>query len=411
MDNKRTIEIEESCLPVIESGEYRISAYVEDQQLGVSQTAEEIFRIDGPRFTLGREEIHAVYPGNGRKGRFGCCLPHIVFDRKTLPWERSMAQESADRICPLQTGIPSKEPPWIFLLLLHDDEILEVKSGTVKELIRPCENCFFPELYVTEEEKEQDCRFIDMPAELFQAVMPTEHELALLTHARKVQTQDGTTSWVSVEVGNRLPAARPEGGRNRVYLVSLEGLENWEERLRGRQYIRLTVLYSWEFYAVEEPQGFLEICHNLQKGRLEASRECKGELAAIEKNGYLPLPHVMRQGSQTVSFYRGPLTPGPVPQKKKPEESWCADGWYRYDPKTGVFDVSYAAAWQLGRMLALQNPSAVAGIQRKQEERRGRIRKGQEKKLLQKHGISPGEGEKISSWLLRQLCENKETLL
>ena len=26
-----------------------------------------------------------------------------------------------------------------------------------------------------------------------------------------------------------------------------------------------------------------------------------------------------------------------------------------YDPQTGLFDVSYGAAWQLGQLLALQN--------------------------------------------------------
>ena len=58
----------------------------------------------------------------------------------------------------------------------------------------------------------------------------------------------------------------------------------------------------------------------------------------------------------TVSWYRGPLTPYPVPFTVLPGPllpAGSADALTRYDSDTGMFDVSLAAAWQIGRLMAL----------------------------------------------------------
>ena len=68
--------------------------------------------------------------------------------------------------------------------------------------------------------------------------------------------------------------------------------------------------------------------------------------------GYVPLIHRLRHGGQTVSWYRGPLAPLPV-TATVPTPISCPDAVSRYNPQTGMFDVSYAAAWQLGLLLGL----------------------------------------------------------
>ena len=70
------------------------------------------------------------------------------------------------------------------------------------------------------------------------------------------------------------------------------------------------------------------------------------------KMGYAAFDHHTRQGARTVSWYRGPLLPYENPRLGKVPFS-SADSLVRYDPESGMIDVSFEAAWQLGRLLAL----------------------------------------------------------
>jgi len=66
------------------------------------------------------------------------------------------------------------------------------------------------------------------------------------------------------------------------------------------------------------------------------------------------VPHSMRQGQTTASWYHGPLATGEnTTEVSLPAKA--ADELVRYNGSTGLFDVSYAAAWELGRLLALQS--------------------------------------------------------
>jgi hypothetical protein len=70
--------------------------------------------------------------------------------------------------------------------------------------------------------------------------------------------------------------------------------------------------------------------------------------------GYVPLNHHTRQGDNTVSWYKGPFLPYSA-NGEIDIPVLGPDSVTRYNPDTGIFDVSYAAAWQLGRLLALQS--------------------------------------------------------
>ena len=75
------------------------------------------------------------------------------------------------------------------------------------------------------------------------------------------------------------------------------------------------------------------------------------------KMGYVPLPHQFRRGGKSVSWYRGPLVTGPI-GKTIPDDLFpvhCSDELLRYHTDYGMFDVSYASAWELGRLMALKS--------------------------------------------------------
>ncbi|MDX2477582.1 MAG: hypothetical protein QNL05_09485, partial [Gammaproteobacteria bacterium] len=84
------------------------------------------------------------------------------------------------------------------------------------------------------------------------------------------------------------------------------------------------------------------------------------------EQGCVALPHEMRQGNRTASWYRGPLSPGRVDKphtgEKNSLRARCADQLVRYNPDNGMFDVSYAAAWELGRLLTIHNEKVAVSL-------------------------------------------------
>ncbi len=76
--------------------------------------------------------------------------------------------------------------------------------------------------------------------------------------------------------------------------------------------------------------------------------------------GLTPLLHYFRNGDTSVSWYHGPFIPykpddsvnRTTVKDMKPE---TADDLVQYDSEHAMFDVTYSAAWEIGRMLALVN--------------------------------------------------------
>ena len=80
------------------------------------------------------------------------------------------------------------------------------------------------------------------------------------------------------------------------------------------------------------------------------------------KRGCVPLPHALRQGNPTISWYHGPFTPGENKSKDIDLPIRSADELLLYNKDDGMFDVSYAAAWELGRLLTLQKTRVAVDL-------------------------------------------------
>jgi len=219
-------------------------------------------------------------------------------------------------------------------------------------------------------------------------------------------------------LGNRLPESRPTPtpgqvapnpplGGNLAVLVSFEAMENALREHTGTSvfetqvannpegFVRLVVLYQWSFYSLQDTSFEFE---NILKGLNDRDSSDENTVpfpnaqlrlpdppsfqnpdnnqTVLQKmlaSGYFPMKHLARipdnesnKPIQTVSWYRGPCIPfgsyAPAinflsdsdPQTAKPV-FYASDQLLRFDPAVGQFDASYALAWELGRLIALQN--------------------------------------------------------
>ena len=151
--------------------------------------------------------------------------------------------------------------------------------------------------------------------------------------------------------------------------------------------IRLLCYRSWRFTANTMDQAFRQLLENLNapvidgkqfttvqfpgtlnppdntKVKAALALEAQGKLDAAGAEvlalnafgqGYVPMNEQMRHSNTSVSWYRGPCLPYATANANF-VSAGSADAINRYNPDTGLFDVSYGAAWQLGQLMALQN--------------------------------------------------------
>lgn len=103
--------------------------------------------------------------------------------------------------------------------------------------------------------------------------------------------------------------------------------------------------------------------------------------------GSVPMRHSLRQGQKTISWFHGPLAPAKNPQAAAPATVRVADEMLRYNPATGMFDVSYAAAWEIGRLAALQNAKFSVELHHWKQEQ-GKLRQKQFAKVKSAHPLA-----------------------
>jgi hypothetical protein len=210
---------------------------------------------------------------------------------------------------------------------------------------------------------------------LFQVTAPSYADLDYLAHVREVNTENKETAsfladgWFSVVLANRFPEpgkSKTVAVENRAYLVSLEGLQDYlPGSAKQNKPVRLAVLSSWSFHCCEA-FAFKASMDKLKVRLLcvpwQANGASTGNLTPAEQQvrrawemGYTALNHSTRLGEKTVSWYRGPLVPLYLSKETKYHFLPAADAAMRYSPLDGMMDVTYAGAFQLGRLLALQD--------------------------------------------------------
>jgi hypothetical protein len=96
-------------------------------------------------------------------------------------------------------------------------------------------------------------------------------------------------------------------------------------------------------------------------------------LPLVAATGHVATAHETRRGEETTAWFRGPLVPDPVDRPgARPDGRYPlahhADQLRRVSPD-GLEDLSYAAAFEIGRLLALSRPGAVTALNQWRRQR------------------------------------------
>ena len=366
-----------------------------------SYSANQSFIVQAPEFFIDTTIIQTVYPPPGGSDIYDERLPFLVMNDPSLPWERCLV--------PGQDQPSTTNPTsWMALVIFAEGEIqLPPNSNNpattvlVSQLLSPDPNVLKPQLpsgWVTQDVMSSQCQTITITGAAFNAVLPSTTDLPYLAHCRAVNTLDEGEVLLSVFLSNRLPvtpdATTPQ--RYFAHLVSLEGFASFlgpnakpipkKPNSNDLMDVQLVSLFNWTF--VSQPEtglGFEELIKGLIQSEQSESTipSLQGSLslpvppnsnlpANVQdrlRDGYVPLQFISGSGDDSFGWYRGPFTSTvaqPLPPVGNPpvpvSQATNADALMIYLAEQGLFDLSYAAAWNIGRSLALADSSFAQTI-------------------------------------------------
>jgi hypothetical protein len=326
-------------------------------------TLEQKVYVSAPQFTLGSNDIHTFYPSNGARDNFMNDLPYVVFTKHSLPWERSFGGDN--------------NTTWLALLLFTENEVSQTYTGTIDDFLTQADvnGGQVTPLMVPNVKADAFidtgtcCQYIEIPLRTFLNIAPRADELQYLTHVCNVAMENKADMNMnhqgkfSTLLANRFPLP---GKKHIVHMVSLEGCEQYLNKdITSTGTIRLLSLASWTFECLKGNDNFNNIATQLLTKdadnfllRLPQVPDVQEPLKSRLSDGYAPLPYRVMSGEDTFAWYRGPLSPVRIDTSQTQKKGFLsASSAMRFDPNTGVFDLSYSVAWQLGRSLALADPN------------------------------------------------------
>lgn len=378
------IQFIDNFLPLLDAGTYTVTA---TQQMVTGVTGSPSFSstvplsVGGAGLVLDAVTIASVYPPANSAATYGNILPHIVLNVRTLPWEDTLAGLAAT-------------VPWLALLLIADGDGVTSQTVAASQIGNAPAGTLPPAPPVAEvSSTTAPVTVIDLPTALFSAITPTTADLPYLAHCRQLSLAQKSTStnagdasgWYSVVVSNRFATAvNQQTTGYTAHLVSVAGLEAYLAPGAGApttNYVRLVSLYHWTFKTVAQGLDFRQLMTDLVtppagtapgdasylRLRLppvpaeSPSDALHTAIAQVLQAGYIAAPYVTREGDHITGWYRGPFGPSPTPALDLPQLGMSSQAMV-YDEVSGMFDLSYAIAWETGRMVALSDRGFAAAL-------------------------------------------------
>jgi hypothetical protein len=364
-----------SFVPVVKAGTVEAITVTQslDGRLAQDGPATVHVRIDGPQTSLLADMIAGVYPAPGSDQSPDEFLPHVALTRRTLPWERQ-GPDAAD------------DTPWLALLLFRESELRTaeqrkqapaVSVTTLKVQALPDITTRTRLLNTLKIPGETEVATLTVPNSLLREVMPRQAELKLLCHMKR-DVVNGVTVDNAIVVGCRLPnASAPAGQKPELHTAVLVSVERAPElfTLPTTGSTTLLVLHHWTFRPSQggdfeqvmksiryRPHGGVQRFGNLPAvvGAGETAPLAGGFKGLIDEDGYF-LTGV--QHDQDVNAtYRSPLHPFKPPPRSSGFAIAAAPDEFAAAGQGAPLDFSHAAAFELGRLLALNDPAILEDL-------------------------------------------------
>ena len=354
-DNKG-FKLADNYLPPLFEGIYRVNVDQEVTKYGNNHFHfEKNFCVAVNTETLSEDKIFNIHPAPNQQGDFSTVLPFMVFNDVSYPWMKELKDSNGRPI------------PWLALIVVTENEINKDKDGNPEEKnieYRLLEdeknktesNVFFP--YT--KDKHSPCQphdnvhLITVSKKTFDNIMPTKEDRFWLTHCKKIDLSDVDDATIphdgffSVVVANRFPPL----GKSTVHLIAAYNYDD-EDTLKEAKFVKLVSLYHWDIYSERntEDKSFDTLVKNL--ALVDPEKNIQNTRTVME---YSLKQHYLRQtGEKTYSLYHGPIQPMNFKRVNNlnGEQRFTADGRLIYNKSNGIFDVSYSAAFNLGKLVTL----------------------------------------------------------
>lgn len=327
--------------------------------------------VRGPQFHLLPQDVASVYPAPGGMVHHGPniprVIPHVMLTRSTLPWERTPGTPKPADNTPR---------PWLALIVLDKDEDkITTQAGPpdagkddgIYDVPKDWDASAFHAPSLGKSRKgSEPVQFMKLSWSRAQNLLPSWDDLRFLAHVRQAGSKGRDQSQAVIVACPQLLARELPGKRQMsAHLVSLENWYHEANRVApaaGINSVLLVVLKSWTYTSAEDASLSIEaLFPALMKGtgvlRIPApAAGSNPDSEYFQAQGFAVLPHRRRSGGLTMSFYRGPFAPWAGADRTKLLNEDRVLPRVEKHLALGIHDVSYAATWELGRLMMLHDP-------------------------------------------------------
>ncbi|KAI0409133.1 hypothetical protein F4802DRAFT_615653 [Xylaria palmicola] len=406
-------------------------------------TAKQSFIVVAPRYSLPDGSVHSVYPPQGHTDNVEI-LPHIVLSDPQLPWTRSVIREEDPNV--------RNRVPWLAMLVFRQEELQDPKfaegqsntlavTRTLSQLgtMVAGGQCASPVvkadggLYAGDSPG-TEANFIFVHRKLFNALFKSDDNQQVydvsrykwLAHTRNINTTgmansgiDGEEGVFSVVISQRAgPLDITEPTDLVVHLVSIEHIPSLAHST-GDDRVALCSLESWSFTSLP-PNSFnvfdalrhvgtthevFRISPEQIKKSLSDGQVLPARLERRLLDGFVMTNYRTQTGEQTAAWMRGPLVPRIISHSGEALISRSGHDLQIMDKETGIMDLTYCVAWQLGKSLAVANQGFTIALSRLSLIISRKSNEATKKSILKAQG---GFQDKMET--LRNLAESLRTL-